>query len=138
MAQMVSMNAFLRLVSVAISVSASLLLTPAQAQYAGGMGGGHSRRAAPTIVCDTPAPPVPQGLTAEQLDDRLTVLHQDLKLTSGQENLWQQFAIAVRALGVDPDRLASRKKDPMPDGFPSQGMAHIRQAVDVTRNRLAG
>lgn len=123
---------------VSIGVSASLLMAPAQAQYGGGMGGGHARRAAPASTCDTPAPPALQGLTAEQLDDRLEVLQQDLKLTAAQQHDWQAFAVAVRALGADPDRAVSQQHDLPPGGFPLQGMTHIRQAVQAARSRLAG
>ena len=75
---------------------------PAQAQYGGGMGGGRTHRTEPNTLCEAaPSTPVSEGLTQEQLDYRLTVMQQDLKLTPGQLDVWLAFAEKVRAYGVD-------------------------------------
>ena len=74
----------------------------------------------------------------EQIDYRLSVLQEDLKLTAEQSAAWQSFAGKARAYVSDLAREASRGTVSISANTPqASGLQHIGLAVDIARNRLA-
>jgi hypothetical protein len=68
------------------------------------------------------------------LEVTLHEFHEDLKLTAGQEPLFETYAKKVRALAADINRERERQKIP---GVANENvLARIEHAVDVRRERL--
>ena len=138
---------------VAIIASTSLSIPDASAQF-GGMGGPfggarggrmdrggrggesqginrESRNERPVVT--------PDSNSFEQIDYRLSLLQEDIKLTAEQSAAWQSFASKARAYAGDLARERTRGAVAVPANLPppANGLQHISQAVDGARNRLA-
>lgn len=99
------------------------------AQFGGGMRGGRNRPDGATMKDQRPSM---QENLAEQVEDRLAMLEEDLRLAPGQQSAWQTYSEKVRALAADIVRERTRT----PAGTQMNALQQIDRAVDVARNRL--
>ena len=76
--------------------------------------------------------PAMQENSEAQVEYRLDLLREDLKLSSDQQSAWQSYADKVKALASDISRGRGRRQLAMQPNTLQQ----IDQAVDVARNRL--
>jgi uncharacterized protein HemX len=95
----------------------------------GGMRGGRSR---PDGGTKEQRPPV-QDNSLEQLEDRLGMLEEELRLSAEQRAAWQAYADKVRALISDIGR--ERERGPL-GGAQMSSLSQIDRVVDAARNRL--
>jgi hypothetical protein len=80
----------------------------------------------------------PDPASVEQVDYRISLLQDDLKLTQAQYPLWQSFSGKVRQYALDLARERNRNVSAAAVGAPqTNGLQAIGQAVDAARNRLA-
>lgn len=103
----------------------------------GGMGRG-SREGGSSRERERASAPVPQPEpdSFEQIDYRLSLLEEALKLQNTQWNAWNAFANKTRAYAQDV--LRERGREALgTSASQMRGLPHIGQAVDVARNRLA-
>ncbi len=99
------------------------------AQFGGGMRGGRNR---PDGAATNDQRPSMQENLAEQVEDRLGMLEEDLHLTPGQQSAWQIYSEKVRALAADIIRERTRTQA----GIQTNAMQQLDRVVDVARNRL--
>jgi len=120
-------------IRVALIAAAALAATQAEAQFGRRGGQGDFNR--------TQRPPGEQSPGGEQraqdnpvyrAEYLLGMLHEDLKLRSEQEPLWQAYADKVNALAGDIARERARIKATLE----LKALPRIDQAVDVARDRL--
>jgi hypothetical protein len=136
------------LLSVALCVAAILAISDAHAQFGGfggGLGGarqgrgnrgGDSPGAARESRNERPVPAADPN-SYEQIDYRLSLLQDDLKMSAGQYSAWQAFAGKVREYALDLARERNRNTSASAVGAPqTNGLQAIGQAVDAARNRL--
>lgn len=104
------------------------------AQFGGGFPGGSARgnRNRPDGGTREQRPPV-QDNSPEQIEDRLGMLEEDLRLSAEQRTTWQLYMDRVRAYAADIGR--ERERGPMSSGQ-FNALAQIDRAVDTARNRL--
>jgi hypothetical protein len=129
----------MRLKSIAIAglvgVIATFAVLEASAQFGGGgMPGGGMRggRSRPDGGAREQRPPI-QDNSPEQLEDRLGMLEEDLRLSAEQRAAWQSYADKVMALAVDAAR--ERERGPL-GGASMSSLQQLDRAVDVARNRM--
>lgn len=134
--------------SCALALPLLLSTEHANAQWGGGMGGGMGG-GGPGSRGDRPGRPNmgnrenriekpnidPESY--EQIDYRLSMLEDDLKLTSMQQRAWQAFAESVKTYANDLSRERTRNQPHTGEilSAPS-GLQHVSQAVDSARNRM--
>jgi hypothetical protein len=108
----------------ALAIFIAAAATPALAQFGGRRRGSGDREGRPMDKDGGGEPRV------NTLEVTVQELHEDLKLTSGQEPLWQAYIDKVRALGNDLARERGRR--------PAQANVEqqIDRIVDAARNRL--
>jgi hypothetical protein len=108
----------------ALALMMAAAATPALAQFGGRRRGSGDREGRPMDKDGGGEPRV------NTLEVTVQELHEDLKLTSGQEPLWQAYIDKVRALGNDLARERGRR--------PAQANVEqqIDRIVDAARNRL--
>ena len=130
--------------------SAFLLISDASAQFGGGGGvfgggrssgrsnrGGDSQGGNSSSRNERQVAP-PEANSYEQIEFRLALLEEDLKLTPSQSDAWQSFAEKVRAYAGDLARERTRAmRAQTPDTKPGFGLQHVALAVDSARNRMA-
>lgn len=130
-------------------LSGMLLVADASAQF-GGIGGGvfGSRGARGGARGDIPPGggqtsrnertiAGPDANSYEQIEYRLSLLQDDLRLSAEQNPAWQAFATKVRAYAGDVARERARGMRPNPaSAAQNDGLQHVEQAVDAARNRL--
>ena len=104
------------------------------AQFGGGIPGGGMRgnRNRPDSSAREQRPAIQEN-SPEQVEDRLGLLEEDLRLSAGQSAAWQSYADKVKALAADIGR--ERARDPLNAG-PANSLQQIDHAVDIARNRL--
>jgi len=130
-----------------VCVSAALLVADASAQFGGIFGSGQGRRSGGNRGADTqggnqqsrnerPAA-APDPNSYEQIEYRLSLLQEDLKLTGEQNGTWQTFAAKTRAYAGDVARERASGMRPAAGTAQGNGLQHIGRAVDAARNRLA-
>ena len=78
----------------------------------------------------------PDGDSYEQIEYRLSALHDELKLTPAQDMAWQAFATQTRAYAADIARERARNMRAASSVALPDGQQHVTQAVDAARNRL--
>jgi hypothetical protein len=134
----------------AVLCSAFLLISDVAAQFGGGGGvfgggrssgrstrGGDSQGGNSTSRNERQVAP-PETNSYEQIEFRLGLFEEDLKLTPAQSDAWQAFAEKVRAYAGDLARERTRAmRAQTTDAKTGYGLQHIAQAVDTTRNRMA-
>lgn len=125
----------------AVLLSSFLLIHDAYAQFGGTWGGSRSSRGERGSRSEAPVNrearqvAMPDANSYEQIEYRLSLFEEDLKLTAGQNKPWQAFAANVRAYAAD---LARERAHGMSASAASAGaLQHVAQAVDAARNRLA-
>jgi len=79
----------------------------------------------------TPEVPDPTGY--EQINYRLSLIQEELKLEPAQLGVWLTFASKVRAFSLD---IAREKTYASASSFQAVGLQHIGQTLDAARNRL--
>lgn len=79
----------------------------------------------------------PEADSYEQIEYRLSTLHDELKLTPAQDMAWQAFATKTRAWAADIARERARNMRSSSSVVLPNGQQHVTQAVDTVRNRLA-
>jgi hypothetical protein len=127
----------------------ALLVADAAAQFGGGLGGGmgssRAGRGGRTGDAATGAResrnerplPAPDPSSYEQIDYRLSLLQEDLKLSAAQYATWQGFTEKVRAYAMDLARERQRATAaPATSAAQPLGLQAVGQAVDAARNRL--
>jgi hypothetical protein len=120
-------------------LTALLVVSDAQAQFGGGFGrgmrGGDRDRNSGNPAGHVERPPAtPDPASYEQIDYRLMLLEEDLRLAPPQINVWQSFAGKVRAFASDQAREQARLQGT--NAMQPVGLQHIGQVVDGERNRL--
>ena len=116
------------------AVVLALTAAQAEAQFGGGMRGarggqgqfqpGQRHRGEPHQAM--------QEDPASRAEFLLGMLHEDLKLSPGQEPAWQSYADKVSALAADISRERGRLKETLQ----MKALPRIDRAVDVARDRL--
>jgi len=122
------------MIAVLIGVAAASTALEVAAQFGGGMPGGGMR--GNRNRADGPATnqrPLVQDNSPEQLEDRLGMLEEDLRLSAEQRAAWQSYADKVRSLINDIGR--DRERSPL-GGAEMSSLAQINRTVDAARNRL--
>ena len=130
-----------------VAVSTSVLpVSEAIAQMGGGFGSGlgggmggrsHGNRNADSgadhKVNAEKAPEVPDPTSYEQINYRLSLIQEELKLETAQFGAWLTFASKVRAFALD---IAREKTYASASSYQAVGLQHIGQTLDTVRNRL--
>jgi uncharacterized protein HemX len=119
-----------------IGITAILTALEASAQFGGGgMPGGGMRggRNRPDGSATNQQRPLVQDNSPEQLEDRLGMLEEDLRLSAEQRVAWQSYADKIRALINDIGR--ERERGPL-GGAQMSALSQIDRVVDAARNRL--
>ena len=130
-----------------IAVSTSVLpVSEAIAQMSGGFGSGlgggmggrsHGNRNAESGADHKAnaekAPEVPDPTSYEQINYRLSLIQEELKLEPAQIGVWLTFSSKVRAFALD---IAREKTYASASSFQAVGLQHIGQSLDTARNRL--
>lgn len=111
-----------------------LATTESFAQFGGGFPGGSARgsRSRPDGGAREQRRAM-QDNSPEQIEDRLGMLEEDLRLTAEQRTTWQLYVDRVRAYAADIGR--ERERGPMSSGQ-FNALAQIDRTVDTARNRL--
>jgi len=78
-------------------------------------------------------PSIPEQISYEQINDRLTQIQEDLKLEPNQIVAWLAFASKVRAFAAD---VARERSYASASSFQAVGLQYIGQTLDSARNRL--
>ena len=131
----------------AIGLTVLLPISDASAQLGGIFGGGSGRGSRGNRGDSSGATrngnnerlisPAPDANSYEQIEYRLSLLQDDLKLTPGQTPVWQGFAAKVRVYAGDMARERARnQRGVTASTLPGSGAQHVSQAVDAARNRL--
>jgi LTXXQ motif family protein len=127
----------------AVLVSLTFLISDVHAQFGGGWGGSRSGRADRASHSDSTGESrvdrqmSSEALSYEQVEYRLSMLEQDLKLTDAQISPWQSWAEKVRSYAGDLARERARNLTmPAASAVPPTGPEHVARAVDAARNRL--
>jgi hypothetical protein len=126
--------------ALAVLVAGALAASDVYAQM-NGMGGraGRNRGAdsqgstQDTRTAQPAGPPDPNSYG--QIDYRLTLLRDDLKLKPEQMDAWQSFAGKVRSLADDIARERERNLTASTNTVPTSGLQYIGQTLDTVRNR---
>ncbi|HEY0335699.1 MAG TPA: Spy/CpxP family protein refolding chaperone [Burkholderiales bacterium] len=121
--------------SLLIALAAPFADACAQFPGGGGMGGGMGRgmgggRGAREQKPDTA--PVLRRHLPDDVDDRLYMLEQDLRLMSEQQPLWERYADSVRltAKDIERDRAQNEFREKLPV------LERLDRLVETSRNRL--
>ncbi len=112
-----------------IALTAASATTELLAQFGGGMRGNRNR---PDSAAREQRPPI-QDSSPEQIEDRLGLLEEDLRLSADQRAAWRSYADKVKALVADIGR--ERERGPLSAGQ-GNSLQQIEHAVDIARNRL--
>ena len=117
-----------------IATIAACAALDSPAQFGGGFPGGGTRggRNRPDSSAREQRPPI-QDNSPEQVEDRLGLLEEDLRLSADQRTAWQSYADKVKALAADVGR--DRERGPL-GGGQVNAVQLIDRAVDTARNRL--
>jgi len=118
-----------------IGIAAASTAFDASAQFGGGMPGGGMRggRNRPDGAATNQQRPPVQDNSPEQLEDRLGMLEEDLRLSGEQRAAWLFYADKVRALIND----INRERDRGPLGATQMSsLQQIDRTVEAARNRL--
>ncbi len=78
----------------------------------------------------------PAEASYEQIEYRLVLLEESLKLAPEQKNDWQNFAEKARAYAADIARERAQNAAPTVSVLQPTALQHVSRAVDVTRNHL--
>ncbi len=132
---------------VALAILACFLTFEASAQFGGAFGGTRPGRGGAARGGETQGAPresrnerpvvAPDVNSPEQIDYRLSLLQEDLKLVGEQNAVWHRFAGNAHAYVGDIARERSRGGGSPAVSAPPVGLQHIAAAVDGARNRLA-
>jgi hypothetical protein len=136
-AQHLAFRTFPALLGIAFLLGSSV----ASAQF-GGSGGGNRQRGGSTErhhsdTQKTARSELPAESTYEQIEYRLTLLEESLKLAPEQKSDWQNFAIKSRAYAADMAREHARNMAPTTfSAMQPSALQHVGHAVDTARNHL--
>lgn len=134
-------HSFRRTLPALIGVALLLGASAASAQF-GGSGAGNRQRGGAN---DRNRPDTPNNVrnerpaeaTYEQIEYRLTLLEESLKLAPEQKADWQNFAIKARAYAADIAREHAQNAAPTTlSAMQPSALQHVGHAVDATRNHL--
>ena len=78
----------------------------------------------------------PAEVSYEQIEYRLVLLEESLKLAPEQKNDWQNFAEKARAYAADIARERAQNAAPPVSVLQPTALQHVSRAVDATRNHL--
>ena len=78
----------------------------------------------------------PAEASYEQIEYRLVLLEESLKLAPEQKNGWQNFAEKARAYAADIARERAQNAAPLVSILQATALQHVSRAVDATRNHL--
>ena len=131
-----------RTIPALFGVAFLLASSVASAQFGGSGGGGGRHRSSATDRDRTDtqksAPSeLPAEATYEQIEYRLTLLEESLKLAPEQKADWQNFAIKARAYAADIAREHAQNAAPTTlSAMQPSALQHVGHAVDTARNHL--
>jgi hypothetical protein len=133
----------------AVLFSALLVISDASAQFGGGGGvfggsrsGGKSGRGSDSQGSGSGSRnerqvTSPDSNSYDQIDYRLSLLQEDLKLKTEQNDAWQLFASKTRAYAGDLARERARlMQTSYANTAQTNALQHIGQSVDAAQNRL--
>lgn len=127
----------------AVLLSSFLLIHDAYAQFGGTWGGSRSARGDRSSRSEAPANregrqfAAPDANSYEQIEYRLSLFQEDLKLSAEQNQLWLSFSANVRAYAADLARERAHNMGATASNAAApNALKHVGQAVDAARNRL--
>ena len=118
-----------------IGLLAATAALESAAQFGGGFPGGAAlgSRGRSGTAGGEQRPPVRDNSSPEQVEDRLGMLEEDLRLSADQRQAWQSYVDKVNSLAADIGR--ERERGPLPGGQ-INALQQMDRAVDTARNRL--
>jgi hypothetical protein len=129
------MNSGVLIRAVVVALALALCTADALAQFGGRGGRGGNRDQGGSQDSRSNRPALQESDTLEQMEYRLSLLEEDLRLQPTQTAAWDSFAGKVRAFLGDLARARARAMASPSGGESVSGVRRIEQAADDARNR---